>query len=127
MNKETAELMVRTVQQHYGEHPNFNTEMRIERIDGEWMVTTAFETYYRVPFRMPLTARPCRCTARYCASGKVAPALLDTIRPHDPRAGLCIGDDNTCPNPAECSAEDEYGRCTRHRKIPARLREMLTG
>jgi hypothetical protein len=81
MPKETADELVAAIMT-YKLHPNTRDAMAwaIPQRGGYIVLTHLGEQFAAVPERLVLTKNPCTCTARWCASGKVAPGLLAQVR-----------------------------------------------
>jgi hypothetical protein len=81
MPKEIADELVAAVMV-YKLHPNTRNAMAwaIPQAGGYVVLTNCGEQFSEVPERLVLKTDACPCTARWCASGKVAPGLLAQVR-----------------------------------------------
>lgn len=125
MIQSVAGGLAMAIHRYYGQHPNTPTDgVRAMKSGSTWVLVTPYGAYRRVPVRMPLNERPCRCTAPYCASGKVAPALLQQFRELDGhgRADRCTGENDTCPREIDWMRSEpgkKDGLCTKHSLVKA--------
>lgn len=83
MTEEMARELTKVI---LGYRDGANVHPRVVGVAGsdDWSVVTRFGRYSVVPERLRLADAPCACTAPWCASGKVAPGLLDSIRAGHP-------------------------------------------
>lgn len=86
MQQSVAEQLVKAIMS-YRSHPNTHDVEAWAKLDakGNWVVDTSLGYRYpEVPTRLELNDHACLCSARWCASGKVAPGLLEKIRAGEP-------------------------------------------